>query len=72
MKIEVHLSYLAHFSLDWEMFQTIAVQKIKTLILCSVTFSENRAAFGIMWKNTEQTDRPQMTVQNDACTLYTR
>jgi hypothetical protein len=28
------------------MFQTEAVEKIKTLILCSKTFSENRALLG--------------------------
>jgi hypothetical protein len=31
-------SYLAQFLLEWEMFQTNVVQKIKTHILCSVTF----------------------------------
>ena len=29
---------LAHFFLEWEMFQTEVVEKIKTHILCSVTF----------------------------------
>ena len=38
-KTSVHFwSYLAHFFLEWEMFQTKAVEKIKTHILCSVTF----------------------------------
>jgi hypothetical protein len=33
------------------MFQTKFVEKIKTHILCSVTFfSENRAVYEIMWK----------------------
>jgi len=33
------------------MFQTKVVQKIKTHILCSVTFFfENRAVYEIMWK----------------------
>ena len=32
------LSYLAHFFLEWEMFQSKVVEKIKTHILCSVTF----------------------------------
>ena len=31
-------SYLAYFFLEWEMFQTKFVEKIKTHILCSVTF----------------------------------
>ena len=36
--IYIFLSYLAHFFLEWEMFETKLVEKIKTLILCSVTF----------------------------------
>ena len=44
------LSYLAHLFLEWEMFQTKIVEKIKTHILCSGTFSENRAVYEIMWK----------------------
>jgi len=32
------LSYLGHFFLEREMFQTKVVEKIKTHILCSVTF----------------------------------
>ena len=35
--------YLAKFSLEWEMFQTKVIEKIKTHILCSVTFFENGA-----------------------------
>ena len=31
-------SYLAHFFLEWEMFKTKFVEKVKTHILCSVTF----------------------------------
>ena len=31
-------SHLAHFFLEWEMFQTKVVEKIKTHILCAVTF----------------------------------
>jgi hypothetical protein len=37
------------------------VQKIKTHILCSITFPENRAVYEIMWKHV-QPDRPQMTI----------
>jgi hypothetical protein len=40
MKTYVHLwSYLAQLFLELEMFQTKVVEKIKTHILCSVTFS---------------------------------
>jgi len=55
---------LAHFFLEWEMFQTEVVEKIKTHILCSVTFFlfENRAFYEIKWKNTVESGRPQMTI----------
>jgi hypothetical protein len=38
------------------------VQKIKTHILCSITFSEYRAVCEIMWKIMIEPDRPQMTM----------
>ena len=46
------------------MFQTAVVENIKTHILCSVTFFlENRAVYyEIMWKNTVQRGRPQITI----------
>ena len=40
-------SYLAQFFLEWEMFQRVIVEKIKTHILVSITFFillENLAA----------------------------
>ena len=39
------------------MFQTKVVEKIKTHILCLITFNGNRAIYAIMRKNTVQTDR---------------
>jgi len=45
------------------MFQTKFVEKIKTHILCSVTFFfENRVVYEIMWKNIVERGRPQMTI----------
>jgi len=45
------------------MFQTKVVEKMKTYILCPVTFfPENCAVCEIMWENTVQPDRPQMTI----------
>jgi len=45
------------------MFQTKAVQKIETHILCSVAFfSENRAVYEIMWKNIVERGRAQMAI----------
>ena len=44
------------------MFQTKVVEKIKTHILCSITFFYIRAVYEIMRKNTVEPDRPQMTI----------
>jgi hypothetical protein len=40
------------------------VEKIKTHILCAITFFfyENRVIYKITWKNMVQPDRPQMTI----------
>jgi hypothetical protein len=43
--------YLAELFLEWEMFQMKVVQKIRSHILCSITFSEKHAISEIMWKN---------------------
>jgi len=62
--IYIFLLYLAHFFLEWEMFQTHVVEKIQTHILCSVSFfflPENRA-FREMWKTAVGRGRPQMTI----------
>ena len=58
-------SYLAHFFLEWEMFQTIVVDKIKTHVLCSITFFfffRKSCLYEIMWKNVLESGRPQMTI----------
>jgi hypothetical protein len=61
--IYIFLSYVAQFFLEWETFQTKVVEKIKTHILWSVTFFfENRAVYEIMWKNTVERGRPQITI----------
>jgi hypothetical protein len=64
MKTNIHFwSYLAQFFLEWEIFQTKFVEKIKTHILCSVNFfSENRAVYKIIWKNVVERGRPQTTI----------
>jgi hypothetical protein len=52
MKTYVHLwQYLAKFFLEWEMFQTKVVDKIKTHILCSITFSRKSYR---LWDNVEK------------------
>jgi hypothetical protein len=46
------------------MFQTKVVQKIKTKILCSVTFFsfKNRAVYETMWKNIVERGGQQMII----------
>ena len=44
------------------MFQTKVVEKIKTHIMCPLTFFENRAVYEIMWKNIVEWGRPQLTI----------
>jgi hypothetical protein len=44
------------------MFQRKFVDKIKTHTLYSVMFFENRAVYEIVWKNTVELGRPQMTI----------
>ena len=45
------------------MFQAKVVEIIKTHILCSITFSENRSVYEIIWKNMVEPDRLQMTIR---------
>ena len=61
----VHLwQCLVEFFLEWEMFRTKVVEKIKTRVFCSVPFSpsENRALCDIKWKNVVKRDRLQMAI----------
>jgi hypothetical protein len=52
MKTHKHLWwYLAEFSLEWEMFQTKVVQKIKTHIVCSIFFSRKSCR---LWDSVEK------------------
>ena len=44
------------------MFQIRVVDKIKIHVLCSLTFSENRAVYEIMSKNMEEPWGPQMAI----------
>jgi hypothetical protein len=49
--------------LECEMFQTYVVKKIKTHILCSKTFSDDRPVYKIMWQNVVEPDRPQKAIR---------
>jgi hypothetical protein len=69
MKTNVHFwSHLAEFLLECEIVQIKVAQKIKTHILCSVTFYENCVVYEIMWKNIVQADSARW--QYGACALY--
>jgi hypothetical protein len=47
------------------------VEKTERRIVRSVTFfPENNAVNVIMWKNMEEPDRPQMTIQYGVCALH--
>ena len=60
--LDFFLSYLAHFFLEWEMFQTNFVEKIKThFVFRNFFFPESCTVYGIMCKNIVQPSRPQMT-----------
>ena len=52
---------LTHF-LEWEMFQAKVVEKIKTFILCSVTFSWKSYH---LWDNVEKYDRARQTTDDN-------
>ena len=56
------LQYLAEFFLEWEMFHTKVVKNVKTHILYSIFFSENRVIYEIMWKSIAEPERLQMTI----------
>jgi len=44
------------------MFQKKRVEKLKTQILCPVTFFENLAVYEIRWENIVEWSKPQMTI----------
>jgi len=44
------------------MLQTKVLKKIKTHILCLITFFLNHAIYEIMWKNAVEPDTPNMTI----------
>jgi hypothetical protein len=69
MNTNIHiLSHLAPFYLEWEIFQTKAVEKIETHILCStIYFIKSRH----LWDNVEKYCRwAGHRWQHGACALY--
>ena len=67
MTTDIHFvscEYLAQFFLEWETFQTKVIEKIKTHILCSITFFRKSCR---LWDNVEKYCRPgQATDDNMA------
>jgi hypothetical protein len=62
MKTYVQLwQYLAQFVLKWEMFQTEVVDKIKTHILCSISFPRKSCR---LWDNVEQYGRARQATDD--------
>ena len=62
MKTKIHFPpHLAQFFLEWKIFQIKVVEKIKTHILCSITFFPRKPSRFIMRKNVIEEGRPQMT-----------
>jgi uncharacterized protein involved in tolerance to divalent cations len=41
-----------------------------TYFMCINVLSGSRSVYGVMWKNTIQQDRSQMTIENGAYSLY--
>ena len=55
MKTDIHIwQYLSEFFLEWEMFQTDVVEKIKTNFLCPIAFSRKSCR---LWDNVKKYDR---------------
>jgi hypothetical protein len=62
MKTNVHFwSYLAQFFLEWKMFQTSIVEKIKTRILCLIFFFKSRC----LWDSVEKYCRTGPAADDD-------
>jgi hypothetical protein len=65
MKTYAYLwQYLVGFFLEWQILQTKVVEKIKTHIFCSITFSPKMAP---LWDNVKENavepDRSQITIR---------
>jgi hypothetical protein len=61
-RLHLLLSYLAELLLEWETFQTNAVEGIKTHFVINNYFFLNRADYVITWKNIVEPGRPHMTI----------
>ena len=63
MKTYAHLRQCIAEFLKREIFQAKVIEKIKTRILCSITFfPENHTVYDIVWKNMVETETPHVTI----------
>ena len=60
---------LAKFFLEWKIFQTKAVDKIKTQFYVHLLLPENRTVYKIMWKNMAQPERPYDNAKHALCMM---
>jgi hypothetical protein len=64
MKTDLHFwRYLAHFFLEWEMFQTKVIEKIKTHILSTVIFSPRNSCR--LWDNVKKYDTARQAIDDN-------
>jgi hypothetical protein len=63
VKNNVHLWLFTDFFLEWEIFQTKVIEKIKTHILCSVTFLPRKSRR--LWRNVEKCCRAGQTTDDN-------
>jgi hypothetical protein len=54
---------ITEFFLQWEMFQTQVVEKIRTCFMLNNSFSENLGVHETMSKNVMEPKTPQMILQ---------
>ena len=57
-----HLWHLTEFFLEWEMFHTKLVEKIKTQFVFKNFFFLNCVIYEITWENMVEPDKPKMTI----------
>jgi hypothetical protein len=69
-EVNKYISYLAQFFLEWNMFPTKVVEKIKTQILCAVIFFKSCR----LWENVEKYRRARKAKDDNMahthCILY--
>jgi hypothetical protein len=57
------------FFLEWEIFQTCVVEKIRTHILCSIHFFSPQTSYSL-WDNVEKCRAGQVTDDNTVWLMY--